>query len=161
MRVSARAAVLATAICLISGCMPWEKKQASWEGLFRPLMLSDYEDFRGHRDLTDNGIIVASYRIPAATNPEQVVSRARRSIVAQFSCYSVIVETNSQLELRCQDRTRRYRGMWEDVRLLVDPVSHRVYMMVVADMPSDAGLLRQLDTMLTDTRTWYSRDHSS
>lgn len=139
-----------------AGCMSWRETTRAWESLLQPLMLAAYEDFQGHRDLTDNGVIVVSYRVPSTVKTDQVLPTIKETITSQYPCYTVVQLTSDRLELRCAEREKRYRRMWEDIRMLVDPSRRRVFLMVVSDIPTDPWFRGRVDAMLSETQRSFA-----
>jgi hypothetical protein len=155
---STRCVALPVVLVACAGCMSWREKTAAWEGLFRPLLLASYEDFRGHRDLADDGVIVVSYRIPPPVSTDQVLAKIQEHITSQYPCYAPVHATAYRLELRCAERDRRHHRRWEDIRMLVDPTNRRVFLMVIDDVPSDPWFRGQVDAILGETQKSFKRE---
>ncbi len=119
-------------------------------------MYTPYTEYRGLLDLTDNGIIVASYRVPDGLPMREVLASLETLVRRQYPCYQRILSADlDERVLRCEDRAKRYRGMWEDVRVRADGADRRIYIMIVADVPDDPRLRARVDAILLDTQRRY------
>ncbi len=113
--------------------------EAEWRDRFRAALVSGYTEFRGLYVDGDTGVVAFRYRAPESLSADGVIPTVRARILSENSCFKVLKETGTRLQLRCGIETYGVKG-FEEYQVCVDASTRAVAIMFGAfDSPAEQG----------------------
>lgn len=102
--------------------------ERAWQENFREALIAGHADFKGLDVDSDTGFYVFSYTVPVSLNMTAAVPTLRDQITRHKPCFQPILETPTELQMRCRIRTLGENG-FDEYRALFDAGERRVTVM--------------------------------
>jgi len=106
-----------------------EETESAWQRNFSQALLPGYRSFKGLHVDSDVGLYIFRYEIGSDIAPGQVVEALRARIAGRSACYRVVIESTTELQMRCATGSGDAAG-FDEFRFLYDPKKQRVTVMV-------------------------------